>query len=91
MGTSAQLNAQENIAVIQKMEEENISLAKRKGYEGVLSTNTSPLTQQLGSNFLGYRTLVDYQVNKYVSSDGSKPFLKAPDSQRVIVHWKDID
>lgn len=90
MGTSAKLTPQENIAVIQKMEEANLELATRKCFTGILATNTSPLTQQFGSNVYGYRTMVDYQINTYVHYDGTKPFERAPDSQRVIVHWKDV-
>lgn len=45
MGTHAELNAQENIALIQFMEEEVIKVAKRKKFTGIFTTNTSPLTQ----------------------------------------------
>lgn len=88
MGTSAQLNAQENITVMQFMEDEVLEVAKRKGFAGILTTNTSPLTQQLGTHVYGYEALLNYQVNQYVAPDGSRPFGKAPDSQRAIVHWK---
>lgn len=90
MGTSSELTAQENIAVTQFMEDEVLKMAIRRKFAGILTTNTSPLTQQLGSNVYGYKTMLDYQVNQYVHRDGSKPFAKAPDTQRAIVHWKDI-
>lgn len=89
MATSAKLTPQENVEAIQKMEEVNLAIAKRKGFIGLFSTNTNALTQQLGSIY-GYQTLVDYQINKYVHRDGSKPFVKAPDSQRILVQWKNI-
>lgn len=90
MGTCPKITAQENVAIIQKMEEENLILAKRKGFAGIFATNTSPLTQQLSSDIYGFQTMVDYQVNQYVCPDGRKPFENAPDSQRVLVQWKDI-
>lgn len=90
MATSAKLTPQENIEAIQKMEEENLDCARRKGFVGIFSSNTSPLTQQLDSNIYGYQILVNYQVNKYRSRDGTKPFKNAPDSQKVMVHWKNI-
>lgn len=90
MATSAKLNPQENVEVIQKMEEVNLDIARRKGFVGILATNTNPLTQQLGASVYGYRTLVDYQVNEFIHRNGSKPFGKAPDSQRAILHWKNI-
>lgn len=45
MGTDAELNAAENVQVIIYMEEENLRLARRKGFAGIFTTNTSPLTQ----------------------------------------------
>ena len=45
MTTSADLNAKENIAVMHFMENEVLRLATRKEFTGILTTNTSPLTQ----------------------------------------------
>lgn len=90
MATSAKLTPPENIEAIQKMEEVNLDIARRKGFVGIFATNTSPLTQQLASDIYGYRTLINCQINKYVHHDGSKPFGMAADSQRVLVHWKNI-
>lgn len=45
MGTSPDLNAQENIACIHFMEHEVLRLAKAKNFVGILTTNSSPLTQ----------------------------------------------
>ncbi|XP_037039356.1 bacitracin synthase 1-like isoform X2 [Bradysia coprophila] len=88
--TSAKLTPPEKVEAIQKMEEVNLDIARRKGFIGILITNTDLLTQQLASNVYGYETLVDYQVNTYVHRDGTKPFQKAPDTQRVMVQWKSI-
>lgn len=90
MATSADLDAKENIAVMHFMENEVLKLAKRKRFAGIFTTNTSPLTQQLGSNVYGYKTMLEYPINQYVYHDGTKPFGKAPNSKTVIVHWKDI-
>lgn len=89
--TSAKLTPQENIEAMQKMEEENFAIAKKKGFVGILTTNISPLTQQLSTSIYGYRTLVDCQVNKYCRPDGSRPFANAPDSQKVLLQWKNIN
>lgn len=91
MGTSPDLNPQENIACMHFMEHEVLKLAKSRQFVGILTTNSSPLTQQLGSDVYKYKTLLDYQVNKYIHTDGTRPFSKAPDTQRCIVHWKEVD
>ncbi|XP_059218754.1 beta-alanyl-bioamine nonribosomal peptide synthetase ebony isoform X1 [Stomoxys calcitrans] len=90
MGTHVDLNPQENIACMHFMEYEVLKVAKNKEFAGILTTNTSPLTQQLGNDVYNYKTLLDYQVNEYVYTDGTQPFGKAPDSQRAIVHWKEV-
>lgn len=90
MGTKSHLTAKENVMVMQAMEDEIIRMAREKNFEGVFTTNTSPLTQQLASDVYGYETLVDDQANTYVASDGTKPFGLAPDSQRTKVQWKQL-
>lgn len=90
MGTAPQLTAQENIAVIRFMEERVLKLASSRNYVGILTTNTNVLTQQLGDDF-GYKVMLEYQVNQYVHPDGTKPFGRAPSSQRVVVHWKELE
>ncbi|XP_011180928.2 beta-alanyl-bioamine nonribosomal peptide synthetase ebony [Zeugodacus cucurbitae] len=90
MGTSSDMNPQENIACMHFMENEVLRVAREKQYAGILTTNTSPLTQQLGNDVYQYKTLLDYQVNQYVYNDGTQPFGKAPDSQRAIVHWREV-
>lgn len=72
------------------MENEILALAKRKSFAGIFTTNSSPLTQQLGSDVNGYKTMREYRINQYVYNDGSKPFHTAPDSVTVMVQWKDI-
>lgn len=45
MGTHADLDGRENVAVMQFMETESLKLAKQKQFTGIFTTNTSPLTQ----------------------------------------------
>ncbi|KAG8227193.1 hypothetical protein J437_LFUL003399 [Ladona fulva] len=90
MGTDESLPYQKNVEVIQFMEEEVIRTAKRNNFEGVFTTNTNPLTQQLCTDVNQYKVLLDYQVNLYVAPDGSKPFGKAPSSQRATCSWKSL-
>lgn len=45
MATHESLNYQQNVEVIQFMEEEVMRLARSRGFAGIFTTNTSPLTQ----------------------------------------------
>ncbi|XP_076622830.1 nonribosomal peptide synthetase ebony [Colletes latitarsis] len=91
MTTSSDMNPAENVILMKEMEEYCLELAKRKEYAGIFTTNTSPLTQQLGMDVFGYETMLTYQVNKYSAPDGTKPFGKAPNSQLAICSLKMID
>ncbi|XP_077271508.1 beta-alanyl-bioamine nonribosomal peptide synthetase ebony-like [Temnothorax americanus] len=91
MGTSIDLNPTENVLVISQMEEYCLQLVKRKEYIGIFTTNTNPLTQQLGTDVYGYETMLVYQVNRYETRDGNKPFGKAPDNQVAICSLKMIN
>lgn len=88
MGTSADLTPQENIVVINFMENQSLAIARQRHFLGIMTTNTSALTQQLATHVYGYETLLDYQINQYVCKDGFKPFGRAPDNQRALVQWK---
>ncbi|XP_076673165.1 nonribosomal peptide synthetase ebony [Andrena cerasifolii] len=90
MSTSSDLNPGENVIMMKEMEVYCLQLAKRKEYAGIFTTNTSPLTQQLGMDVFGYETMLSYQVNKYVAPNGTKPFGQAPDSQLAICSLKMI-
>nr|ATB56363.1 Ebony2 [Leptinotarsa decemlineata] len=89
MATHSSLTPKENVAVMQFIEGEVLNLAERRHFKGVFTTNTNPLTQQLGYIY-NYQVLSDIQVNQYVASDNTKPFALAPDDQRAIVSWKSI-
>lgn len=45
MGTEPALSAADNVDVIRFMEEEVLRLARKRSFEGIFTTNTSPLTQ----------------------------------------------
>jgi hypothetical protein len=45
MGTEPSLSYQQNIEVMQFMEAEVLKMAQRKGFAGIFTTNTNPLTQ----------------------------------------------
>nr|XP_049705072.1 zwittermicin A synthase ZmaJ [Helicoverpa armigera] len=91
MATAESLTPRENVAAIRALENATMTLAKETGFRGVFTTNTSPLTQQLGTDVLGYQTLLDYQINQYVDPNGDRIFGKAPDDMRAIVCWKPLD
>ncbi|XP_077254629.1 beta-alanyl-bioamine nonribosomal peptide synthetase ebony-like isoform X3 [Temnothorax americanus] len=91
MGTSIDLNPMENVLVIRQMEEYCLQLTKRKKYIGIFTTNTSPLTQQLSTDVYGYETMLVYQMNRYETLDGNKPFGKVPDNQVAICSLKMIN
>uniref|UniRef100_A0A0P6E9S3 Ss-alanyl conjugating enzyme n=1 Tax=Daphnia magna TaxID=35525 RepID=A0A0P6E9S3_9CRUS len=90
MATAETSSALENVQLIQKTEEEILSLAKRKGFVGVFTTNTNELTRQICDDLLDYTVLFECQVNQFVASDGTKPFLHAPDTQYSTVTVKYI-
>ncbi|KAI9561851.1 hypothetical protein GHT06_012813 [Daphnia sinensis] len=88
MATVETTTALENVYLIQKMEEEILSLAKRKGFVGVFTTNANELTKQICVDLLDYTVLFECQVNQYVATDGTRPFLRAPDTQYATVTVK---
>ncbi|XP_063607834.1 beta-alanyl-bioamine nonribosomal peptide synthetase ebony-like [Penaeus indicus] len=90
MGTLLELGPVENVVLIQIMEKENLTLAKKRGYKAVFTTNTSGLTQQVCDDLLSYKVLADYQVNLWVAPDGTKPFKDAPNTQRAVTTVKYI-
>ena len=45
MATSETSSPSENVLLIQKMEQETLSLAKQRGFVGVFTTNTNELTR----------------------------------------------
>ncbi|ODM89984.1 Mycosubtilin synthase subunit C [Orchesella cincta] len=90
LGVSENVDDSEKVLLIELMEEQNLLIAKENKFEGVFTTNSNPLTQQIGRDLHGYETLNEYQVNKYVAPDGAKPFELAPDSFKIICCWKNL-
>lgn len=91
MATNAELSPRDNVAAIRALEHATMRIARDRRFKGVFTTNTSPLTQQLGTDVLGFQTLLDYQINQYVDSNGDRTFGKAPDDMRAVVCWKPVD
>ena len=89
-GTLLNLESKDKIAIMGFMEQKSISLARSKGFTGMFTTNTNPLTQQLGKNIFGYETLATLQLNQYVDKNGRKPFEKALDHYVAVVMYKDL-
>lgn len=57
MGTDASLDAATNVEIITFMEQENLRVGKAKGFDGIFTTNTNPLTQvreRVAANQLNY-------------------------------------
>lgn len=90
MGTAEHLDARENIGVMGFMESQNIKIATAKGFRGVFTTNTNPLTQQFGESIFGYETIAEIALNKYIDKNGNKPFAKASNIQKAIVMYKSL-
>lgn len=91
MATDDQLSAQDNVSAIQSLELATERVARERRFKGVFTTNTSPLTQQLGTDVLGFQTLLDYQINQYVDPNGERTFGRAPDDMRAVVCWKPVE
>lgn len=87
--THESLSAQENIVAMTVMENETIRIAKENNFWGILTMNTSALTNQLASHIFGYETLLDHRANEYIV-DGKRPFASAPDSCHNFVQWKKL-
>lgn len=90
MGTHESLSAQQNIAVITLMESEIIRMGKEKKCCGIITTNTSALTQQLATYVFNYETMIDIQLNKH-TFNAMKPYAAAPDTDHLIVQWRNLD
>lgn len=81
------LSPQENVIAVTFMENEIIRLAREQNCSGIISVNTSELTQQLGEHVFGYETLFDIQVNQF-EIDGRTPFATVPDAVHSLVQFK---
>ena len=90
LGTSENLNAKENVYAIAFMENKAIEMAKEKHFKGILTTNTNPLMEDFGKSYLGYQTMLEYHISRYVDGDGNRPFASAHDTQKVVVMYKPL-
>jgi len=91
LGTKKGLSPGENVEVTQEMEEIALKICKERGFLGLFTTNTNPLTQQLATEVFNYQVLQTYQVNQFVACDGTRPFRAAPDEVEAMVCWKPVN
>ncbi|RXG68031.1 hypothetical protein Avbf_01887, partial [Armadillidium vulgare] len=84
MATKDDISAAENIRLIQLMEMENHRIALDKGFQAILTINTSKLTQYVCEDLMSYKTLASYQVNEWQAEDGSRPFKAASDDTVAV-------
>ncbi|XP_014252851.1 uncharacterized protein LOC106668519 isoform X2 [Cimex lectularius] len=87
LGTDQRLTPQENVEITEILESYIVQMGKERGFVGVFTTNTSPLTQQLAV-INGFQPLNKYQINQYVAPDGTRPFKNVPDDGFAICAWK---
>lgn len=90
IGTAANLDSKDNIGVMSFVEQENIKLAKGKGFRGIFTTNTNPLAQQICEDVLGYEKMSEVVANQYVTQSGKKPFDKASNKHKAFVMYKSL-
>lgn len=91
MGTAKTLNAAENIQCVRFMEEQILNVAKENECKAVMTTNSNQLLQQIDETLLDYKTLKEFQINRYVDKAGKRPFKLAPDIKKTMTMWKDIE
>lgn len=84
------MSSRDNIGVMYFMENEVLKMATNKGFKGILTTNTNPLTQQFGETVFGYEKLHTANVSKYVDHNGNRPFAEAPETQTAVVMYKNL-
>ncbi|XP_064627333.1 beta-alanyl-bioamine nonribosomal peptide synthetase ebony-like isoform X2 [Lineus longissimus] len=87
-GTNLDLSSQENVEMFYHMEMEVIRRATDAGFDGIEETNTHPVTVNLATYYLGYKTFLTYQINKFLLPDGRRPFAKIPDDSIIAVQLK---
>ncbi|VVD05712.1 unnamed protein product [Leptidea sinapis] len=91
MATCSSLSAADNVAAIRQLEIASMNIARERRFLGIFTTNTSPLTQQLGTDVFGFQTLLDYQINQYADPNGNRLFALAPDDMKAVVCWKPVE
>ncbi|CAL8104517.1 unnamed protein product [Orchesella dallaii] len=90
MGVAEDVDDSERVSLVELMEEHNILIARNNKFEGIFTTNSNPLTKQIGRDLYGYEVLNEYQINEYVALDGVKPFAIAPNSFQIFCCWKKL-
>lgn len=91
MGTAKSLNSAENIRVVTFMENQVLTVAKENEFKAVMTSNSNQLLQQIDGTLLGYKTLKEFQINRYVDKSGKRPFQDAEDYKKTMTMWKEIN
>ena len=61
-----------------------VDLAKKLGYKAVIGLNTSPVTQHIATDELGYVRLQTIQVNEYISPRTNQPAFPITNNEVVV-------
>lgn len=89
LATNRNLTPADNLKVAKSLESGIVKLAGTLGYKAVVCMNSSPVTQHLAINDLGYKRLRELQVNRYIiPHTGKKLFPDANDELVVTVAAK---
>ncbi|WP_394834951.1 non-ribosomal peptide synthetase [Pendulispora rubella] len=84
-------NPSQRVAMMLFLERALLEIAKEKGYQAVVTTNTNPLTQDMAEHVLGYdvESVVDHLADWVDAAQGGcRPFAAAPPTQSVKVAVK---
>lgn len=81
---------QDKIKLMYFLEKEIIRIAKLNEYEGVLTCNGNPLTEQFAQHIFKYDHSLPIHLNQYQYSSGTFLFPHAEDDQSITIHFKFI-
>ena len=61
-----------------------VDLANKNGYKAIICLNSSPVTQHLAVNELGYERLKTLQINQHVSSRTKQKLFPIVNDEVVV-------
>ena len=70
--------------MVRCLEQGMVDLAKKLGYKAVIALNTSPVTQHIATDELGYERLESIQINKYKSPRTNRPAFPITNNEIVV-------
>ncbi|CAH1788896.1 unnamed protein product [Owenia fusiformis] len=77
----------ESMQILHLMEESVIKVAKDRGYDGIITANSHPVTMNLDEHYFGYKIENSLHVKSYVYH-GERPFYRAPEDYYIKVMVK---